>query len=121
MAHETREVPRDSWRAYFDDLSRNLGTVEATVEIDGSDFGAQVEAERLILTGISYDDRDDVLVIGLVAAADAREDLEHMVAQPQRIVVDSAAAALPTTIDVEDAEGQRTLVELQAAPELPAQ
>jgi hypothetical protein len=121
MTDETQELPRDSWRTYFDDLSRHLGAVDATIEIDAGDLGAQTEADRLILTGISYDDRDDVLVFMLAEPGANREDLEHMVQRPQRIVVDSAAAALPKTIEVEDGEGQRTLVELRAAPELPAQ
>jgi hypothetical protein len=121
MTQETEELPRGSWRTYFDALSRRLGAVEATVEIDAGDLGAQIEADRLMLSGISYDDRDDVLVIALAVPGAAREDLEHMVQQPQRIVVDSAAAVLPSTIEVEDSEGQRTLVELRAAPELSAQ
>jgi Family of unknown function (DUF5335) len=121
MTHETQELPREDWRTYFDDLSRRLGAVDATVEIDAGDLGAQVEAERLVLTGISYDDRDDVLVINLAEPGAARDELERMVQQPQRILVDSAAGVLPTTIEVEDAEGQRTLVELRAAPELPAE
>ena len=121
MAHEMQELPSANWRAYFDDLSRHLGAVEATVEIDGSDLGAQVEAERLILTGISYDDRDEVLVISLAEPGSARDEIEHMVQQPRRIVVDSTDAMLPTAIEAEDAEGVRTLVELRPVPELPAQ
>ncbi len=62
---DTNELARDRWRTYFDDLSRGLATMQATVEIDGPDLGAQVQAEGLVLSGISYDDRDDVLVIGL--------------------------------------------------------
>jgi Family of unknown function (DUF5335) len=121
MADETQELARERWRTYFDDLSRGLGAVEATVEIDGDDLGAQIEADRLTLTGISYDDRDDLLVLMLTAAGGARDELEHMVQQPRRIVVERTGAALPTSIDVEDADGRRTLVELRAAPELPAQ
>jgi len=94
MANEMRELPSESWRTYFDGLSRELGAVEATVEIDGSDLGAQVEAERLILTGISYDDRDEVLVISLAEPGSPRDTVEHMVQQPRRISVDTTDGIL---------------------------
>jgi hypothetical protein len=107
---DTNELPRDGWRVYFDNLSRGLGTMQATVEIEGPDLGAQVQAEGL----------DDVLVIGL-SPGGAAESLEHLVSSPQRIRVESTNDLLPSTIEVEDAEGERTLVHLQAAPALPAQ
>lgn len=117
---DTNELPRDRWRVYFDDLSRGLETMQATVEIDGPDLGAQVQAEGLVLSGISYDDRDDVLVVGLSPGGPA-ESLEHLVSNPQRIRVESSDDVLPSTIEVEDAEGERTLVRLQPAPALPAE
>jgi hypothetical protein len=117
---DTYELPRDRWRSYFDDLSRGLATVQATVEIDGPDLGAQVQAEGLVLSGISYDDRDDVLVVGL-SPGGATESLEHLVSSPRRIRVESSDAILPSTIEVEDADGERTLVRLQPAPALPAE
>jgi Family of unknown function (DUF5335) len=120
MADMTTELARDSWRAYFDDLSRELGTVQATVEIDGNDLGAQVQAEGLVLTGISYDDRDDVIVIGL-SPGGPEEVLEHMVSRPQRILVDAAEGVIPRTLDLEDAEGHRTRVRLRPAPALAAE
>lgn len=115
---ETDELPRDRWRTYFDDLSRRLATMQATVEIDGPDLGAQVQAEDLVLSGISYDDRDDVLVVGL-SPGGPTESLEHLVSSPKRILVESSDAVLPSAIEVEDAEGVRTLVRLQPAPALP--
>jgi Family of unknown function (DUF5335) len=115
---DTEELPRDRWRVYFDQLSRGLATTQATVEIDGPDLGAQVQAEGLVLSGITYDDRDEVLVVGLSPGGPA-ESLEHLVSSPQRIVVESTNAILPSTIEIDDAEGQRTLVRLQAAPALP--
>jgi hypothetical protein len=117
---DTNELPRDGWRAYFDDLSRGLATMQATVEIEGPDLGAQVQAEGLVLSGISYDDRDDILVVGL-SPGGPTESLEHLVSSPQRIWVASSDGILPSTIEVEDADGQRTLVHLQAAPALPAE
>jgi hypothetical protein len=117
---ETDELPRDGWRAYFADLSRALTTTRATVEIDARELGAQVQAEDLVLSGISYDDRDDVVVIGLSPGGPA-ESLEHLVSSPQRIRVESSEGILPSAIEIEDAEDQLTLVRLAPAPALPAQ
>jgi hypothetical protein len=117
---DTAELPRDGWRAYFDDLSRGLATLQATVEIDGPELGGQLQAEGLVLSNISYDDRDDVLVVGL-SSGGPTESLQRLVSSPQRIWVESSAELLPSSIEVEDAEGQRTLVRLQPAPALPAE
>ena len=121
MTTSTQELPHETWRTYFDELSKVLGTVEATVEVVGRDVGAQIEAERLVLTGITYDDRSDVLVIGLDAPGKPAEDLERMVDRPQRIMV--ATGETPPeemAIDVEDAEGNQTIVRLERPPALPA-
>jgi hypothetical protein len=117
MAITTQEIPRDEWGPYFDEFSRNLGTVEATVEIEGRDLGAQIAADRLTLTGISYDHKDDVVVIGLAARGGTTEDYEHLVSQPQRIFVATSEAA-EMALDIEDAEGHKTIVRLRPAPAL---
>jgi hypothetical protein len=117
MALETREIARGEWKPYFDDFSRNLDPVLATVEVAGRDVGAQIEAERLILTGISYDDRDDIVVIALDAEGGLSEEVEHMVSQPQTIYVADGEDGT-TTFDIDDAEGHKTLVRLEPVPRL---
>jgi hypothetical protein len=114
----TREIPRDAWRPYFDEISRHLGTTTATVEIAGRDLGAQVAAEHLVLTGLSYDDRDDVVVIGLDAPGGYIEEAEHLVEHPQKVLVatgDDAGVA----IDIEDADAHQTIIRMASAPALP--
>jgi hypothetical protein len=121
MEAATREIPRDEWGSYFDHLSTDLPTVEVTVEVDGQDLGAQIADERLLLTGISYDHKDDVLVIGLDARGGAPEDVEHMIQRPQRIYVAEAPDLLPSALDVEDAEGHKVIVRFERPPALPAE
>src|ERR1700704_3523529 len=111
MALTTREIPRGEWRAYFDEFSRNLPDTVASVEVIGAGGGAQIKAERPRLTGITYDDRDDILVIGLDAPGGLPEDLEHIVYEPQKIMV--AEGDGETVYDVEDAERTQTLVRLE--------
>jgi len=117
MADMTTDLARDVWRSYFDTVSRELETMQATVEIDASDLGAQVQAEGLVLTGISYDDRDDIVVIGL-SSGGPDEVLEHVVSGPKRIRVETAEGAIPSAVEIEDAEGQRTLLRVRRVPTL---
>ncbi|MEA2294964.1 MAG: hypothetical protein QOE86_2603 [Solirubrobacteraceae bacterium] len=121
MAATTEEIPRDAWRSYFDQFSKLLGTMEATVEVTGPDLGDQFLGEHLVLTGLTYDQKDDVFVIGLDAPGGPPEDLEHLVEHPQRIFVATGAdAGMEMAIDIEDDQDHRTILRLEHAPELPA-
>ena len=113
MALATREIPRSEWRGYFDDFSRDLDELRATVEVDGAAVGAQIEAERPLLRGITYDDGDDIVVIGLDASGDSGEDLEHIVYKPQTIYLASGDDG-EMVFDIKDAEGTQTLVRLES-------
>jgi hypothetical protein len=115
----TEEIPSESWQAYFDDLSTRLGTVKATLEVDGRDVGAQIAAEDLLFGGITYEARDDLLVIALDVPGGNPAEYEHLIDAPQRILVETGDA-LDTTIDIQDAEQQQTLLRLEPAPQLPA-
>jgi Family of unknown function (DUF5335) len=117
MAPTTREIPRGEWRQYFDDLSRRLETTVASIEVTGAELGAQVEAQRRLLSGITYDDRDDIVVIALDAEGDVTAELERTVYEPQKIYVEEDNAT--TVIDIEDSEGNKTLVRMEPAPQLP--
>lgn len=117
---ETTDLAPEGWRAYFDELSRTLATTRATVEIDAPELGAQLQTDGLVLHGITYDDRDDVLVVAL-SPGGPDESLQHFVSGPKRITVEVSDGVLPAAIEAEDADGQLTLVRLEAAPALPAE
>jgi hypothetical protein len=113
MAASTRAIPQEEWSGYFDDFSRDLDDLLATVEVAGREIGAQVEAERPRLTSITYDHKDDIVVIGLDAPGGSHEDLEHIVYHPQKIYV--AEDDGETIFDIEDGEQVKTLVRLRPA------
>lgn len=115
----TEEIPRESWESYFDDLSKRLGATRATLEVDGLDVGAQIEAEDLLFGGITYENRDDLLVIALDVPGGSPAEYEHLIDAPLRILVETGDA-LDTTIDIQDGEERQTLLRLEPAPELPA-
>ena len=98
MSLMTREIPREAWRPYFDELSEHLGTVEATIEVLGEDIGAQTEP------------------------GGPPEDLQRMVEHPERILVATGGPPpLEMTIDIQDAEQRQTLIHVERPPALPGE
>src|SRR6187200_2292870 len=118
MSTTTQEIPREAWQQHFDTLAKVLPTVQATVEVVGRDLGDQFVAEKALLAGISYDHKDDVLVIGLDTPGGLPEDVEHFVHQPQRVMVTGLEDG-STVIDVDDSDGHQTIVRYAEVPALP--
>ena len=121
MAITSQEIPRETWRPYFEELTDGLGTVEGTVEVIGRDVGDQIADERQVLTDITYDDRDDALIVALEAPDSDVERVEHVIEHPQRVLVATGEPPpLEVTFDVEDGEQHQWLIHLERPPALPA-
>jgi Family of unknown function (DUF5335) len=123
MPTETQQIPRETWQEYFDRLSTVIGTVEATVEITGPDVGDQfISEDPLVVTGMTYDEKDDVLVIGLDVPGGHVEELEHFVYRPQAILA-AGPQDLETelVLDIQDDENHQTIVRIQPVPALPGE
>jgi hypothetical protein len=120
MAITTQEIPRSAWRSYFEQLTSALGTVEATVEVVGRDIGDQFEAERQVLTDITYDEQNDAFVIGLDAPGPPAERVEHRIEKPQRVLVATGEPPpLELTFDIVDGKQHQWLIRLERPPALP--
>lgn len=109
------EIPRDDWQAYFEDFSRNQPDYIAQMEVLGDEIGAETEAAGTHLAAITYDRKDDIVVIGLDGAADGvAEEVEHVIDKPLKITVDETAGG-EIAFEIEDAEGTRTVLRLDRA------
>jgi Family of unknown function (DUF5335) len=114
MASETREIPHEEWQRWFEDFSREEPDYLATVEVLGGEIGAETEAARPRLTAITYDRKDNILVIGLDGTDDdAAEDLQHIVYGPRRILVAEGDGEI--SFEIEDQERTQTVVRLDPA------
>jgi hypothetical protein len=109
------EIPRDDWQAYFEDFSKDQPDYLAQMEILSEEIGAETEAEATHLAAITYDRKDDIVVIGLDGAADAvAEEVEHVIDRPLKITVDDTGDG-EISFEIEDAEGTRTVLRLDRA------
>jgi hypothetical protein len=105
-------LARRQWQAYFDRISKGLGAKRVLIEVTGLGLGHQVEAEWIALAGLSYDGKDDVLVI-------MGEGLRHLISHPREVHVDQELDSL-RSVEVVDADGDHHIVLLKDALSLPA-
>jgi hypothetical protein len=105
----TTEIPREAWNKFFTRFSQDHETQFVAVEVMGRDIGAQVEGKSLLLSGISPADADGE---SLALSFDSvnGEHLTHMVNKPTHVWVQRAADLTDEALEIESADGTRTLV-----------
>ena len=107
-----QQIERETWDAFFDNLTRTLVGKQAEIEVASLDLGDQIQAEWAPLIGITYDEKDDLIEIAL-------EQLDHMIRSPRAVFVDEGVGGL-ASIAIEDSGGHRHIVRLKDPLALPA-
>ncbi len=106
-----RKLDKSAWKAYFDAISRHLGSRLSEIEVASLDLGDQVEAEWIPLQGITYDPKDDLIEVVM-------EEIDHMIRNPVEIYVEEGMEGLHS-VEVVDADGSRQIIRLKAPLALP--
>lgn len=108
------DLPRSEWRRLLDDLTTTYARDDVTIELLTEDYGDQLEAERLPLSFLEYDPKDDAVIVG-VGGRDGRYPvvLRHIVDRPSALFVDTKVSeAHPAALEVDAPDGSRTLITL---------
>jgi hypothetical protein len=111
----TREIPRDEWNSFFDSFSlRHQGWL-VTVEVLGSDIGAQVEAKQMPLEGISADlKRSGEDIISIFIGGKPQEHVTHTIHAPERVRLKETEDGADEVLEIES-ESLTTLMRLRSA------
>jgi hypothetical protein len=80
-------LDQKDWTNILDHISRCENTHKVTIEIMREDLGAQREVENVLLRGLSYDPKSDVIAIRAGA-------VEHMIHHPGAIEIAHAGTDL---------------------------
>jgi hypothetical protein len=116
----TKEIPRDEWADFFDGFSlRHQGWL-VTVEVFGSDIGAQVEARELPLQGITAELKpggEDM--ISIIVGDVPEEHVTHRIVAPTQVLLKRTEEGADEAVEIESAD-RTALVRFRSAvpPEL---
>jgi hypothetical protein len=115
------EVARDQWAAFFRDFSERNQSRATRLETFG-DLGAQEEERNLPLNGISVGEngndapRIEIMLGG--ASLDDGRHLTHTIARAVHVFPKTAADGTDEALEIEDANGVKTLLRFESLPEL---
>ena len=109
---KTTEIRRNDWSEFFDRVSGALQGKQIEIEIDAPDIGAQLEARKLSLNGLTYDRKDDVFIV-------STEVVEHLVREPRQIFASGNEDAVDS-LEITTADGSRHIVTFREPLALPA-
>jgi hypothetical protein len=120
MSQVRTDLPRDQWRGFLENLTKDFEGYDVTIEVVDREYGDDLEVERLPLNVVEYDNKDDVFVVA-VGGRDSRLQvvLRHIIEHPQQIIATPLTPERPWAIEVAEPDGTVTIVTLFLRPALP--
>jgi hypothetical protein len=113
---KTREISRSEWPEFFDSFSRQHEGWLVTLEILGSQIGAQLEGRELALEGIvaEWDEvRGDEIAIMIGAKAD--DHITHNISRPTQVSLEQTDEGADVALAIQSADGVTALIRFRSA------
>lgn len=113
----SREIPRSEWSRFFESFTDQHEGWFATLELLGREAAPDAEETPLRLISIAPA-RDDPEAV-TITLGDAVSRVEHTIYDAERVVFEEGSEGRHRGLDVESADGERTLVHFRSpmAPE----
>ncbi len=110
----TNEVHINQWKQFFDTESRDKLDWLTKVEVLNSDTGAQILSENLPLEGLTYENKNGQPQIEIQVGKDTEHHQTHNILAPTKVYFRRRDEKSGGTIEIEEANGTKTLVYLTA-------
>lgn len=107
MIEARNKIDREEWESALDQHTWRHEGDYVTIEVLDPSFGDQLEVERLPFRYVSYDRRDDTVVIA-VGGTTADVVLRHLIAKPAIVSIDEDLE--PPSMLIIDADSTSTLI-----------
>jgi hypothetical protein len=114
----------NNWKEFFDNFSKRNKSRLVSVEIF-NEFGAQKEVKKMPLSGIVFESRSRTDSSSLEIMLENRRSnqlshLTHFIPNVKNVLPKKYADGCDEALEVEDAEGNKTLLTFEKLPELRA-
>lgn len=113
---KTKEIPRNEWQKFFNMFSRQHQGWLVTLEILGSEIGAQVEERGLALEGI-VNEGDEVQGNEILIMFGAKPDdhITHRIGNPTTVSLEQTDEGADAALAIKSADGVTALLRFRSA------
>ena len=112
---QTQEIPRHEWNSFFDSFSRQHEGWLATLEVLGSDVGAQEEAHELPLEGVSVaSETKKAESISISLGRTAEDHISHTITKPEHVWLEKTDDGADAALEIESADDSKTLLRFRS-------
>ena len=112
---QTQEIPRGEWQTFFDSFSRQHEGWLVTLELLGSEIGAQQQGRELALAGVSLSSggaEPETISIDLGITPDKR--VSHAITQPTHVWLEKTEQGANVALQIESADGTKALLRFRS-------
>ena len=118
---KTKEIPKNDWPKFFDIFSRQHEGWLVTLEMFGTQFGAQVQERELTFAGI-VDEWDEIHGNQIVIMVGEKPDdhITHSIANPTQVSLEQTDEDAHAVLAIKSANGVMALMRFrsQMLPEI---
>src|SRR3989304_4079489 len=114
MSSQTVQVPRDEWTPVLKAFSAVHERWPVSLDILSAPLGPQPEITALPLLGVSFEPGEGG-TITIAAARSPVAHITHVVQEPTRVWIQRTDAGTSSALEVESADGTKTILRFKAA------
>lgn len=104
-----QEIPREQWKAFFEDLSRERESGQVSVERRGDGLPPQDAITQMTLIGISYEDKGSGAGrIDIMVGSDTDTNTSHTVSAPTTVKIENRTGGNIDMLLIDGAVGEPT-------------
>ncbi len=108
----TNEIPKQEWKQFFDDLSREKLDWQTKIEVMNDEMGAQILTEGLPLGGLTFETKDGRETIEVMVGSGTENHQTHNILEPAKVYFRQTDDKSVGTIEIEDAGDTKTLIHI---------
>ena len=110
-----RTIAPESWREELDSFSRQHEGWLATLEVLGTEIGAQEEAHELPLEGVSIGsgiNEPETIAISIGRTPD--DHISHTITKPEHVWLEQTDEGADAALEIESADATKTLLRFRS-------
>lgn len=105
-----KKIDQQEWQKYFDTFTLKYLKDEQPeyieVQVMSENMGVQPEIQWMVLKGITYDPKSDLLEIQV-------NKMEHLITEPKEIYVEEAEDGWMTGMQIIQKNGEKNLIDIR--------